>query len=112
MLWDDGLPGGVVHLRHVEPNLLSFLLVFLTCVVVSVLSVLQQLLEAAGVGYTGMTSDFAYKCSNRLALSKVKARKLVVSCDTVLTVQASTTCLPAPKSVVHLTIYRLSTVHG
>lgn len=32
---------------------------------------LQQILEGAGLPFTGMTSDFAFKCSNRLTLSKV-----------------------------------------
>ncbi|WIA08499.1 hypothetical protein OEZ85_007934 [Tetradesmus obliquus] len=31
---------------------------------------LQQILEGAGLPFTGMTSDFAFKCSNRLTLSK------------------------------------------
>eukprot|EP00882_Tetradesmus_deserticola_P019695 GHRQ01021223.1.p1 GENE.GHRQ01021223.1~~GHRQ01021223.1.p1 ORF type:complete len:393 (+),score=190.42 GHRQ01021223.1:66-1181(+) len=31
---------------------------------------LQQTLEGAGLPFTGMTSDFAFKCSNRLTLSK------------------------------------------
>ena len=35
---------------------------------------LQQILEGAGLPFTGMTSDFAFKCSNRLTLSKVSTQ--------------------------------------
>jgi len=35
------------------------------------LPLLQQLLESAGVPYTGINSDFAVRCSNRLAITKV-----------------------------------------
>jgi hypothetical protein len=33
---------------------------------------LQQILEGAGLPFTGMTSDFAFKCSNRLTLNLVR----------------------------------------
>jgi preprotein translocase subunit SecG len=50
----------------------SLWLILLLAACLMLLVLLQQILEGAGLPFTGMTSDFAFKCSNRLTLSKVR----------------------------------------
>jgi hypothetical protein len=42
---------------------------------------LQHLLEDAGIGYTGVTADYALACCNRIALHKVSMTLMRPLCD-------------------------------